>query len=74
VELPRRAIPLLGPGSFGHPGAGGRLGAADPGSHVAVGYACNGMLWNGREADPRWAWFDELTRALSTQPADVAQT
>lgn len=71
VELPRRAIPLLGPGSFGHPGAGGRLGCADPASGVAVGYACNGMLWNGRDADPRWAWFGALTQCLGPT-ADLA--
>jgi CubicO group peptidase (beta-lactamase class C family) len=59
-ELPRRLIPLLGPTSFGHPGAGGRLAFADPASGLAVGYACNGMLWDGRHPDPRWAWLEPL--------------
>jgi CubicO group peptidase (beta-lactamase class C family) len=71
VELPRQAIPLLGPGSFGHPGAGGRLGCADPASGMALGYACNGMLWNGRDADPRWAWFGPLADCLATA-ADIS--
>ena len=38
-----RAVPLLGPGSFGHSGAGGSLGFADPGSEIAVGYVMNQM-------------------------------
>jgi CubicO group peptidase (beta-lactamase class C family) len=63
-ELPRRLLPMLGPGSFGHPGAGGRLGFADPESGVAVGYACNGMLWDGRNPDPRWGWMGALAEAV----------
>ena len=63
VELPRRLIPMLGEGSFGHPGAGGRIAFAHSESGYAVGYACNGMLWDGRNPDPRWAgWIDELRR------------
>jgi CubicO group peptidase (beta-lactamase class C family) len=64
VELPRRHISLLGWGSFGHPGAGGRLAFADPESGCAVGYACNGMLWDGRTRDPRWAWLPALVEAV----------
>lgn len=60
-ELPRRLIPMLGEGSFGHPGAGGRIAFADPESGYAVGYACNGMLWDGRNPDPRWVgWMGAL--------------
>ena len=60
-ELPRRLIPMLGEGSFGHPGAGGRIAFADPESGFAVGYACNGMLWDGRNPDPRWVgWMSAL--------------
>lgn len=60
-ELPRRLIPMLGQGSFGHPGAGGRIGFADPECGFAVGYACNGMLWDGRNPDPRWVgWMGAL--------------
>jgi CubicO group peptidase (beta-lactamase class C family) len=46
------ASPLLGPGSFGHPGRGGSLGFADPESGIALGYANNGMR-KGVTADPR---------------------
>jgi len=38
-----RFIPMLAPGSFGHGGAGGSLGFADPGSGVAFGYVMNQM-------------------------------
>ena len=38
---------MLGDGSFGHAGAGGRMGFAHPESGVAVGYVCNNMLWDG---------------------------
>ncbi|MFD3521959.1 serine hydrolase domain-containing protein [Streptomyces sp. NPDC058653] len=44
--------PLLGPGSFGHPGRGGSLGFADPESGIAFGYVTNGMR-KGVTADPR---------------------
>ncbi|MDT9598730.1 serine hydrolase domain-containing protein [Sphingosinicella rhizophila] len=51
--------PMLGPNSFGHPGSGGSLGAADPESRVAFGYVPNyaeiGLL------DPR---ASELTAAV----------
>ncbi|WP_338699321.1 serine hydrolase domain-containing protein [Streptomyces sp. Q6] len=46
------ASPLLGPGSFGHPGRGGALGFADPESGVAFGYVTNGMR-KGVTADQR---------------------
>jgi CubicO group peptidase (beta-lactamase class C family) len=46
------SCPLLGPGSFGHPGRGGSLGFADPESGIALGYATNGMR-KGVTADPR---------------------
>lgn len=44
--------PLLGPGSFDHPGRGGSLGFADPESGIALGYVTNGMR-KGVTADPR---------------------
>ncbi|MFE6619507.1 serine hydrolase domain-containing protein [Streptomyces sp. NPDC057740] len=46
------ASPLLGPGSFGHPGRGGALGFADPESGVAFGYVTNGFR-KTVTADPR---------------------
>lgn len=46
------ASPLLGPGSFGHPGRGGSLAFADPRSGTGFGYVTNGMQKNVT-ADPR---------------------
>ncbi|GLF99459.1 serine hydrolase domain-containing protein [Streptomyces yaizuensis] len=46
------ACPLLGPGSFGHPGRGGSLGFADPESGIALAYTTNSM-WTGVTADSR---------------------
>ncbi|MFD5075843.1 serine hydrolase domain-containing protein [Streptomyces sp. NPDC058371] len=46
------ASPLLGPGSFGHPGRGGPLGFADPDSGIAFGYVTNGFR-KTVTADPR---------------------
>jgi CubicO group peptidase (beta-lactamase class C family) len=36
-------VPMLGPGSFGHPGAGGSLGCAQPETGLAFGYVMNKM-------------------------------
>jgi len=55
------ASPLLGPGSFGHPGRGGALACADPEKGLAFGYVTNGMQRNVT-ADPR---ASALCRALS---------
>jgi CubicO group peptidase (beta-lactamase class C family) len=64
-ELPQPTKPMLGPGSFGHAGAGGRLGFARPESGVAVGYACNTMLSSMTGPDPRWVgWTAALHEAL----------
>ncbi|UJW29418.1 beta-lactamase family protein [Saccharothrix sp. AJ9571] len=43
--------PMLSPASFGHPGAGGSVGFADPDARVGFGYITN--LWNYRPDDPR---------------------
>jgi CubicO group peptidase (beta-lactamase class C family) len=40
---PGAETPLLGPTSFGHPGAGGSLAFGDPESNVAFGYVMNRM-------------------------------
>jgi CubicO group peptidase (beta-lactamase class C family) len=47
-------IPLLGPTSFGHAGAGGSLGFADAASGVAFGYVMN-QMGSGLLIDPRAA-------------------
>ncbi|HEY1749758.1 MAG TPA: serine hydrolase domain-containing protein [Caulobacteraceae bacterium] len=64
-ELPSAVKPMLGPGSFGHSGAGGRLGFAHPESGTAVGYVCNTMLTSMTAPDPRWiGWTAALHEAL----------
>jgi CubicO group peptidase (beta-lactamase class C family) len=44
----------LGRGSYGHTGAGGRLGIADPDYSVGFGYICSRMRDIGPRGDPRW--------------------
>jgi CubicO group peptidase (beta-lactamase class C family) len=44
--------PFGGPGSFGHPGAGGSVGFADPDNGIGFGYVMNRMLTN-LSGDPR---------------------
>ncbi|NDZ62938.1 serine hydrolase domain-containing protein [Streptomyces cyaneofuscatus] len=62
-ELPRPGTPLLGEGSFGHAGAGGRLGMAHPESGLAVGYVCTAMAWEPSAGpDPRWMPWTEAVR------------
>jgi CubicO group peptidase (beta-lactamase class C family) len=56
------ASPLLGPGSFGHPGRGGALGFADPETGIALGYVTNGFR-KTVTADPR---AQALVRAVRT--------
>ena len=65
-QLTRMAAPMLGEGSFGHDGAGGRIGYANPQSGVAVGYVCNNMLWDGMTGpDVRWVpWTAALREAI----------
>lgn len=44
-------MPLVGPGSFGHPGSGGSIAFADPDAGVGFGYITN--LWSFRIGEPR---------------------
>ena len=63
-EFPRDVLPMLGEGSFGHAGAGGRIGFAHPESGVAAAYVANTMLTVMGAPDPRWTWMEELRKAL----------
>jgi CubicO group peptidase (beta-lactamase class C family) len=54
-QLASPSMPGFGPSSFGHTGAGGRLGIADPELGVALGYVCNSARSIGPGGDPRWA-------------------
>jgi CubicO group peptidase (beta-lactamase class C family) len=54
-EASRVGVPMLGGFCFGHSGAGGRLGFADPATGTAVGYTCTNMRWDFTAGpDPRW--------------------
>ncbi|RLL67272.1 serine hydrolase domain-containing protein [Streptomyces sp. Z26] len=54
------ASPMLGEGSFGHPGRGGSLAFADPGTGVSFAYVTSGMQ-RSVTSDPR---AQALVRAL----------
>jgi len=63
-ELASPPRPMLGDGGFGHSGAGGRLGYANPERGVAVGYACNTMLNNLAGPDLRWVGWNAALEAV----------
>ncbi|MEU4805026.1 serine hydrolase domain-containing protein [Actinosynnema sp. NPDC023587] len=54
-------MPMLGTGSFGHPGSGGSIGFADPDAGVGFAYVTN--LWNFRADDPRASTLTAAVRA-----------
>jgi CubicO group peptidase (beta-lactamase class C family) len=62
-QLPSTSMPGFCPASFGHTGAGGRLGLADPELGVGFGYVCNAMREIGSGGDPRWAGVIGAVRA-----------
>jgi CubicO group peptidase (beta-lactamase class C family) len=53
-QLASASMPGLGPRSYGHTGAGGRLGLADPDHGIGFGYICSRMRDIGPAGDPRW--------------------
>lgn len=55
-------VPLLSPTSFGHAGAGGSLGQADPESGVGYGYVMNQMA-GGIAGDPRTIRLNDAVRS-----------
>jgi CubicO group peptidase (beta-lactamase class C family) len=59
--LPSPFEPLMGPSSFGHPGAGGSLGFADADTEVGFGYVMNTMQTNLAN-DPRTEGLIEAVR------------
>jgi CubicO group peptidase (beta-lactamase class C family) len=60
--LNNETVPLLGPNAFGHAGAGGSLGQADPDTGVGYGYVMNQML-GGIAGDPRTVRLNDAVRA-----------
>ncbi|GLY91934.1 serine hydrolase domain-containing protein [Actinoallomurus iriomotensis] len=65
-ELPAPHLPMLGTGSFGHAGAGGRLAFAQPRTGTAVAYTCTNLAWDPAAGpDPRWIpWTTALRHRL----------
>ncbi|MGO4340141.1 serine hydrolase domain-containing protein [Pedococcus sp. 2YAF34] len=61
-QLASPSMPGFGPSSFGHTGAGARLGIADTEHQVAFGYVCSRMRNIGPHGDPRWAALVEAIR------------
>ncbi|MFB8281989.1 serine hydrolase domain-containing protein [Nocardia colli] len=66
-EINGPAHAMLGDGSFGHIGTGGRLTFAHPESSVALGYTCTNMIWEDVAGpDPRWLpWMAALQEAIA---------
>jgi CubicO group peptidase (beta-lactamase class C family) len=65
-------VTMLGDGSFGTTGAGGRLAFAHPERRAAFAFTCDTMLWNGlTEPDPRWPpLLTQISEALGRLPED----
>lgn len=61
-QLDSEARRYLGEGSFGHDGAGGQVGFADPGSRVGFGFVTNWMM--GPEDKRATTIIDALRQAL----------
>ena len=51
------------PRAFGHSGAGGALGFADPDARLGFGYVANRTVFSGRGGDPRWPRLIEAVYA-----------
>jgi CubicO group peptidase (beta-lactamase class C family) len=62
-QLASPSMPGFGPTSFGHTGAGGRLGLADPSLGVSIGFVCNRMRDIGPDGDDRWRLLIDAVRA-----------
>jgi hypothetical protein len=56
---------MLGAGSLGHDGAGGRVAFAHPEGGVAAAYVTNTMIAAVDFADPHFAWIEELRKAAA---------
>lgn len=53
-QLASPGMPGFGPNTYGHTGAGGRLGVADPDHGIGFGYICSRMRIIGAGGDVRW--------------------
>ena len=64
-QLASPSMPGFGPRSFGHTGAGARLGLADPDHAIGFGYTCSRMRDIGPTGDPRWTTLIEAVRTAA---------
>ncbi|SEP98840.1 serine hydrolase domain-containing protein [Microlunatus flavus] len=63
-QLSSPSMPGFTPSSYGHTGAGARLGLADPELGVGFGYVCSLMRDIGPQGDPRWAALVGAVRSV----------
>jgi CubicO group peptidase (beta-lactamase class C family) len=64
-QLASPGMPGFGPASYGHTGAGARLGIADPDHGIGFGYICSRMRDIGPGGDARWKrLIDAVTACL----------
>ncbi|MGA8208823.1 MAG: serine hydrolase domain-containing protein [Nocardioidaceae bacterium] len=64
-QLASPSMPGFGPRSFGHTGAGGRLGLADPDHEIGFGYVTSLMRNIGPHGDSRWrTLIDTIRRCI----------
>jgi CubicO group peptidase (beta-lactamase class C family) len=61
-QLASPSMPGFGPRSFGHTGAGGRLGIGDPEHEIGFGYITGRMRNIGPHGDPRWRTLIDAAR------------
>lgn len=64
-QLSSPSMPGFTPASYGHTGAGARLGLADPELGVGFGYVCSRMRDIGPSGDPRWASLIGAVRTVA---------
>ena len=62
-QLASPSMPGFGPDSFGHTGAGGRLGIGDPEHEIGFGYVTSLKREIGPHGDPRWRTLIDAVRA-----------
>lgn len=61
-QLASPGMPGFGPNSYGHTGAGARLGIADPDHGIGFGYICSRMRNIGPGGDARWKRIIDATQ------------
>ncbi len=62
-QLSSPSMPAFSASSFGHTGAGGRLGVADPYLDLSFGFVCSRMGIIGPHGDDRWSTLTAAVRS-----------